>query len=153
MAKSRIGLPREVAPGIYWIGMCNEADAGGSMFHLHSSSFVITGETHTLLFDTSPSPHWTTIERHLDAVLRTRSLDWIVSSHPEPAHAGNLPHLLRKYPGARVLGEVRDYHLFFPEFEDRFVPGNAGLEIDLGGDYKYPLVGGLIQDPPRPTWG
>lgn len=145
--------PREIAPGIFWIGSCTATDTFGTMIHIHNSAYVIKGEAQSLLIDCGTVSQWSEIETHLDAVLGDRPLDWIAPTHPESPHGGSVGRLCRKYPNAKVVGDVRDYHLYFPEFVDRLESRPAGSLIDLGGGYRFVFLEAIIKDVPSTQWG
>src|SRR5680860_1207523 len=155
-------FPREIVDGVHWLGGCLVPEVGGHKFHNHISAYLIKGDEKTLFFDTGHPAHWQAVERDLDVALGGRPLDYIVPSHSEMPHSGNLPRLLDKYPTSLVHGEVRDYHLYYPGCEDRLVPGRPGDELDLGGRrfrllraimaarYEAPVPGAGA--PPRCAW-
>jgi flavorubredoxin len=144
-------LPREIAPDIHWIGRCVPIPLKDEVIHQHVSAFLVLGERETLLVDTGNALHWDEVQADLDAILGERPLDWLLPTHPELAHAGNLGRLLRRYEGARVLGDVRDYHLYFPDDIDRLVPMRAGEGVDLGGR-EIVLLDALVKDLPNSQW-
>ncbi len=152
-------LPREIAPNIVWMGACQELSSGlihidqaGDYWHSHGSIYLLKGSEHTLLVDTSSPNRWPVLEQQLDEVLGDRGLDFIAPTHPEPAHVGNLFRLLQRYPEARVIGDLRDYHLFFPRYADRFDTLPAGTRIPLGG-LEFELLPGPIKDLVSTQWG
>src|SRR5258708_17495960 len=60
-----VDLPREVAPGIHWIGDCFEISTPLGEMHSHVSAFLLIGSERTLLVDTGTPAHWQTIKRTL----------------------------------------------------------------------------------------
>jgi flavorubredoxin len=145
--------PREIAPDLYWIGGCLETDAfEGNLIHIHQNCLLVLGERETLLFETSHPVCWPTLTEQLDRVLGERPLNWIAPSHPEIAHAGNLGRLLRKYPNARAIGDIRDYHLYLPDLTDRFERRLPGDRIDLGGGNGLTILQAPILDAPNTIW-
>ena len=85
-------------------------------------------------------------------MLHGRSLDWIFPTHAEPPHSGNVGRLLAKFPQAKVIGDVRDYHLFFPGCENRLVPAAEGDKLDLGEGYALTFVEAFFKDLPGTLW-
>jgi hypothetical protein len=146
--------PREIAPGIWWLGGCNATDAfGGGLVHVHVSPYLIVGESSTLLVDAGLPAHWGQLAKRLDEVLGDRPLDWCVPTHYEVAHAGNLRRILERYPDLKVAGDIRDYHLMFPNLMDRFGAMSAGSKVDLGGGYEFVSLPAPIKDLPSTIWG
>jgi glyoxylase-like metal-dependent hydrolase (beta-lactamase superfamily II) len=147
-----VGLPREIAPGIFWLGDCFEITTIYGQLHSHVSCFLLVGTDRTLLVDTGTPVHWQKIRGQLDRVLGRRPLDVLVPTHPEPAHAGNLYRLLQTYPDSRLAGDLRDYHLAFPDLEGRMDPLPSGSRIDLGG-LDFHLLPAPIKDLTSTQWG
>lgn len=146
-------LPRAIAPNIHWMGACLARKVDGTELHSHASCYLIVGETKTLLVDTGRPNSWGEISRNLDEVLGERSIDYLFPTHPELPHSGNLGRLAEKYPDATIVGDTRDYHLFYPATEPRLEPKVPGDEIDLGGGYRFVVTEAVIRDLPNTQWG
>lgn len=151
MSAVRAHPAREIADGVHWIGGCFVAATPAGGVHYHVSTYLVIGEERTALVDTGDPAHWDEISRQLDGLLGERPLDVVVPTHPELPHAGNLPALAEKYPALEVHGEVRDYHLHYPQLASRLVSRPAGDRIDLGGR-ALELVPALILDLPNSLW-
>ncbi|WP_427017540.1 MBL fold metallo-hydrolase [Pseudarthrobacter sp. P1] len=134
------------------MGGCLSANAEGQEVHYHVSSYLVVGSERSLLVDTGDPAHLAIILAQLDAVLGDRPLDYVFPTHPEIPHAGNLPALLAKHPGAQVVGDVRDYQLHFPEYAGRFRAQPAGSSIDLG-DRLFRFLPAFIRDLENTLWG
>lgn len=147
------GLPRQLGSGIWWVGSCLESSAFDEPVHFHTSAYLVLGTDKTLLFDTGPSGAWDKIEADLAQVLKGRRLDYVVPSHPEIPHAGSLDRVLTKYPEAQVYGDLRDFHLYFPDYTDRMNHVPHGTELDLGGGYVFVILDAIIKDLPSTVWG
>jgi glyoxylase-like metal-dependent hydrolase (beta-lactamase superfamily II) len=143
---------RRVADGVFWLGGCLSAYSAGEEVHYHVSSYLVVGSEATLLVDTGDPAHALLVLAQLEDALGGRSLDYVFPTHPEIPHAGNLPALLARYPGARVVGDVRDYFLHFPEFDGRFDVRRPGESIDLG-DREFRFVPAYIRDLENTLWG
>jgi len=154
-------LPREMAPGLTWLGTCLEVlpriqgaylkNAGSSILHAHQSFYLVAGERATAIVDTGQPQHWPAIERQLEGALGGRALDYVFPTHPEYVHYGLLPYWLRKYPEARAIGDTRNFHLFHPDLVDRFDRVRPGDSIDLGGRSLL-VVDAIIHDIPNSLW-
>jgi flavorubredoxin len=146
-------FPREFAPGIHWLGWCQQTDAFyGRPVHIHTSAFLIMGAEKTIVYDTSLPVNWGALEGQLESVLGDRTVDWVMPSHAELPHCGNLGRLLRKYPNAVAVGDVRDYHLYFPEVAERSEIWDHGTQVDLGGGYKLTVLEAPIKDGHNTVW-
>ncbi|WP_415854674.1 MBL fold metallo-hydrolase [Sinomonas sp. G460-2] len=143
---------RNIAPGVFWLGGCLSAYSAGEEVHYHVSSYLVVGSRASILVDTGDPAHRELVLAQLDAALAGRTLDYVFPTHPEIPHAGNLPAILDRYPMARVVGDVRDYWLHYPEFDGRFDPRRAGDRIDLG-DREFRFVPAYIRDLENTLWG
>jgi flavorubredoxin len=144
-------LPRRLTPDIVWMGGCLELTEPTFTAHVHNACYLVLGERETILVDTGLIPNWDAVAAQLDDLLGDRPLDWIFPTHPELPHVGNLHRLLAKYPAARITGDMRDYHLFFSQYEDRLVQRAPGEELDLGGR-RLIFLEALIKDLPTTMW-
>jgi len=154
-------LPREIFPGLTWLGSCLEVlpriqaaylkDAGNRILHAHQSFFLVAGTQATAIVDTGQPQHWPALEKQLDEALAGRTLDYVFPTHPEFVHFGLLPYWLRKFPAARAVGDMRNFDLYFPDLADRFDTVRAGDSIDLGGRSLL-IVEAIIHDIPNSLW-
>lgn len=145
-------LPRRVTEGVYWLGGCLQTTLRATEIHAHVSTYLLLGERESLLVDTGHPKDWAAVSDALDAILDSRPLDYVFPTHPELPHAGNLVRLLKKYPEARVCGDVRDYHLYHPELIDRFEAWSVGDSVDLGG-LEFVVTPAIVRDLPNSQWG
>jgi flavorubredoxin len=151
---SDIGLPRELAPGIHWLSDCIKFDYNGKPVHAYSSAYLVAGKDASLLVDTGHPKDWAEICRQLDVchAKGVPTVKYIVPTHSEVPHAANLSLLLERYPDAMAYGDMRDYHLIFPEIVDRLVEMKAGDEIDLGTT-KFLFLEAVVKDLVTSLWG
>jgi flavorubredoxin len=150
-AESRPTLPREMFPGLFWLGTCLEVlprirqaylkDVSAEILHAHQSFYLVAGSDATAIIDTG----------QLEQALGGRSLDFVIPTHPEYVHFGLLPYWLRKYPNARALGDIRNFDLYFPDLVDRMESRRPGDVIDLG-DRSVVIVEAIIHDLPNSIW-
>jgi len=144
--------PREIANGIWWLPLCLRQVINGKPTHVHNAQYLIIGSEKTLLYDAGFPAQLPAIEAALDALLDGRELDFLVPSHPEVNHCSGTAPLLDKYPGAMVLGDIRDYALFWPNHADRLVHQPIGSLVDLGS-HKFRFVDAVLKDLPSTQWG
>ncbi|MFT4230238.1 MAG: hypothetical protein QM602_08120 [Microbacterium sp.] len=144
--------PREIAPGVWWITECLAVPVSGVMTHVHTSPYVVKGSEKALIWDTANPSQWTRVDKSLDDILGDRPIDYIIPSHPEVAHFGNTLQLLKKYPNAQIVGDVRDYGVYFPDHVDRLLRKAPGEALDLGS-HRFVFVEGLIKDLVNTQWG
>lgn len=144
-------LPRKITDGFIWTGGCLAFEYDGEDIHGHMCTYLLKGTERTLLVDGGHPAHWSSVERTLDEHLDGRPLDYVFPTHSEMPHAGNLERLLNKYPDLQVVGDVRDYHLFFPGITHRFLPKKAGESVDLGGR-EVQFLEAIWRDLPNSLW-
>ena len=98
-------LPRQITDGLVWTGGCLVFDYDGEDIHGHMCTYLIIGETHTLLVDGGHPAHWSAVERTLDEYLGGRPLDYVFPTHSEMPHAGSLERLITRNPlgGAGIV--------------------------------------------------
>lgn len=73
---------------------------------------------------------------NLDNALNGREVDYLVVSHMEPDHAGNIQKLLEKFPNAKIVGNAKTFNMM-PQFftlnvDDRRVVVKEGDKLSLG---------------------
>ncbi|MGE0233225.1 MAG: MBL fold metallo-hydrolase [Flavobacteriaceae bacterium] len=144
---------RDLGLGIHLLGGCFHASMYGREFHTHASAYLVEGENGSILVDTGHAKDGAAIE----AFIRSRvgdDLTYIFPTHEEYPHAGNLDQLMRAFPNAMTVGEVRNFHLYYPwhEKDARFRQMAPGEEIDLG-DRRFVVLPAVIHDLPASLWG
>ena len=145
-------LPRLLTPDVLWTGGCVELEIRGERVHSHFSNYVVRGSKTSILVDTGHPMHADQIERSLDGFLGDGQPGYIFTTHLEYPHCGLLPKWLAKYPAAQVVGDVRDYELYFPEHAGRFLQKNPGDLVDLG-DRSFVVVPAIWCDLKETLWG
>ena len=62
-------MPREIAPGVFWIGDCLAQRHKGKVYHGYNAAFLIAGETASCLVETGHPKDFPVIERHMISVI------------------------------------------------------------------------------------
>jgi flavorubredoxin len=145
-------FPRRIAPDTYWFSTCLPFTANGREVHNHNSCFLICGNDATLLVDTGLPFSWDELKEQLLTVLDGRPLDYVFATHPEAPHMGNTGPLLELFPRAKLIGDLRNYHFYFPTMTHRFAPKQVGDVIDLGGR-QLTMVPAVVHDLHNTLWG
>lgn len=148
-------LPREIVPGIFWLGQCLKVSHHGHPLHGYNSVYLLTGEHTSMLVEGGHAPDLPVIEGQLDGLLETRDippLRYLFTTHTEAPHSSGLGRLLDRYPDTIVCGDTLDLHLVFPQHVDRLHPMNPGDSLDLGGT-EFVAVEAVIRDMPYTRWG
>ncbi len=145
--------PRQLAEGVYWVTDCLAMEHDGETIHAYSSAYLVHGDDRSLVVDTGHPKDWPSIEAQLDRLQAAGvpPVEYLFPTHAEVPHAANLGRLLNKYPNAVAVGDIRDYHLFFPEFADRLRPMEEGARIELGGT-EFLLLDAVIKDLVTSLW-
>ena len=145
------GLPRLIAPDTWWFGWCLVVRDGDKYLHNHNNAYLMMGTQKTVLIDTVMPMGWPELQRDLHKVLGGRKLDYIFPTHPESPHMGNLEPLCAEYPDVKIIGDLRNYHLFMPHLAKHFQPMKAEESVDLGGR-RLVLKRAVIHDLPNTLW-
>ncbi|MGE2716803.1 MBL fold metallo-hydrolase [Mycolicibacterium litorale] len=148
-------LPREIAPGVHWLGDCMLWPGKDKLEHSYTAIFLVSGDDASLLVDTGHPKDWEVEKKQLDELLIGKGLaplKYVFPTHPEVTHGGNLGRLLERYPDAMAIGDMRDQHLIFPQHEDRFIRKKAGESVDLG-NREFVFVEAVFRDLLNTLWG
>src|SRR4029077_7250755 len=146
-------MPREIAPGVFWIGDCLAQRHKGKVYHGYNAAFLIAGANASVLVETGHPKDFPVIERHL-AELFARGvppLKYLFVTHQETPHCSGGRGLHTRTPETILCGDVSDYHLAFPQFEHRMRWMKEGDAIDLGGRSLMAVEPGIRHL--RTTWG
>jgi flavorubredoxin len=147
-------LPREIAPGVYWIGRCYEVPFEGRFTHAYNSGYLVIGERSSALVETGIPFDVRVMLDQLDELQQKRPFPdpiHVFVSHSEVAHAGGVGLLLDRFPDATAHGDVSDLHLVFPQFADRMHVADPGERFDLGGT-EIQVVEGVFRDLVHTRW-
>ena len=49
-------MPREIAPGVFWIGDCLAQRHKGKIYHGYNAAFLVAGDTASILVETGLAP-------------------------------------------------------------------------------------------------
>lgn len=147
-------LPREIAPGVHWLGECLEQHSQGKVYHAYNAAFLIVGSEASMLIETGHPKDFPAVERQMRAILESgcAPLKYLFLTHQETPHAGGLGRVLERYPGLTIHGDVSDYHLAFPQYVARLNAMEVGDAIDLG-DRQFIAVEPVIRDLRTSLWG
>ena len=114
-------MPREIAPGVFWIGDCLAQRHKNKIYHGYNAAFLIAGESASCLVETGHPKDFPVIERHINELFArgVAPLKYLFVTHQETPHCGGLGRILKTHPEAMLCGDVSDYHLAFPQYEHR----------------------------------
>lgn len=148
-----IPSPRELKPGIFWLGGCLEQEHFGRIYHSYNAAFLVVGETASLMVDTGHPKDFPLVEAQLNQLLATRPpLKHLFLTHEETPHSGGLGRVMKRFPELSIHGDVSDYHLAFPQHAAVMHHMQQGDRIDLGNRW-FQAVEPVIRDLRTTLWG
>ena len=143
---------RRITPCAYVLTGCFHMAMYGREFHTHAAAYLVVGRDASALIDTGHAKDGPRIEAFVRSVVGD-ALTYVLPTHEEYPHAGNLDALLSAFPAATAVGEVRNYHLYYPDHAGagRFRQMPPGTALDLG-DRTLTILPGIIHDLPATAW-
>ncbi|MGI9521933.1 MAG: MBL fold metallo-hydrolase [Hyphomicrobiaceae bacterium] len=148
-------LPRELSPGVFWLGDCLEQHSQGKVYHGYNSAFLLVGSRASMLIETGHPKDFPIIALQLQEVLADKAaapLKHLFLTHQETPHSGGLGRILEIYPEVTIHGDVADYHFAFPQYVERLRAMEVGDCIDLG-NREFMAVEPVIRDLRTSLWG
>jgi len=132
--------PREIKPGIYWVGAIDwDRRLFDALIPLPDgtsyNSYLIKGSDKTALIDTVDPTMQDELINHLSE-LGVKSIDYVVANHAEQDHSGAIPQVLERYHQAKVVATPRCKDMLIDLLmipEERFITVNDKETISLGG--------------------
>jgi len=153
MTISKKQMPRELAPGVFWLGDCLEQQANGKIYHTYNAAFLLIGESASMLIETGHPKDFPLINAQMETLLAGKApLKHLFVTHQETPHSGGLGRVLHRYPEVLVCGDICDYHLAFPRYAHRLREMRGGDKVDLGARV-FELVEPVIRDLRTTWWG
>jgi flavorubredoxin len=154
MTSSVYTLPRELAPGIFWLGDCFSVTYGGRDLHQYNSVYLVCGDDASLLVDAGFPKDIATIVEQMESLFARGAppLRYVFTTHTETPHASGVGRILERYPSVMSYGDTTDLHLAFPEYADRLHQLEPGDSLDLGGT-EFRIVEAVVRDHAYTRWG
>jgi flavorubredoxin len=150
-APTPISLPRDIAPGIFWLGICKQVPGG--TLHSYSSVYFVVGEQCSAIMDGGVTGEPDVILAQIATLdgLDFPEVKYVFPTHSEAGHAGGLGKFLRRFPSAVAHGDVSDLHLVFPDYAHRLEFADPGERFDLGGT-EIVVVEAVFRDLVHSRW-
>lgn len=147
-------MPREIAPGLFWMGECQEIAFRGRTLHSYNAVYLLVGDGRSILVDSGHPLGLHTTEGQIESLLEAGAPmpSHVFLTHTETPHAGGVGRLLDRFPELIACGDVTDLHLVFPQFADRLLPLNPGDSLDLG-DSEFRVLEAVLYDHITTRWG
>jgi flavorubredoxin len=148
-------LPREIAPGVFWLGDCLEQRARGRVYHTYNAAFLVCGSKASALIETGHPKDFPIMDQQMRQIMAQPGrapLRYLFLTHEETPHSGGLGRVLEAYPEVTAHGDMTDYHLAFPKFAGRMFWMQEGDALDLG-DRQIVAAEPVIRDLRTTFWG
>lgn len=147
-------LPRELAPGVFWLGDCLEQRYRGKVYHGYNAAYLVVGARAALLVETGHPKDFPTLDDQISRVLAEAGvpLRHLFTTHQETPHSGGLGRILARHPDVTVHADITDYHLAFPQYYERMHQLDLGQAVDLGGR-EFVAVEPVVRDMRTSLWG
>lgn len=128
---------RQIRPNIYWVGAIDwDRRLFDALVPLPDgtsyNSYLVKGSQKAALIDTVDPSMTGVLMAHLEDV---PVIDYVIANHAEQDHSGSIPHILAKYPDAKVVTTPKCRDLLMALLlvpEDRFITVNDGETLSLG---------------------
>ena len=129
--------PRKIKDKIYWMGYVDwDTRLFDSLIPLPDgtsyNAFLIKGSKKTVLIDTVESQFAGDLMTQLENVPK---LDYVVSLHAEQDHSGSIPHVLSRYPDAKLITSPKAKGMLMDLLripEETFITVSDGENLSLG---------------------
>src|SRR5262249_27241648 len=110
-------LPRELVDGVWWLSDCLLLPHDETVLHAYHSAYLLVGEDSSLIVDTGHPKDWAALRAQAEQVLATGAppVRYIFPTHAEVPPSASLGRWLTQFPDAVAVGDLRDYHLIFPQ--------------------------------------
>ncbi|CUR58483.1 conserved hypothetical protein [metagenome] len=130
-------LPREIVPGVHWLGACKGGRNvfEGQILHSYNSVYLVVGEDASAIIEGGHPSNFPEVEKQVDDLVAQGipPVKYLLPTHQEVPHSAGLGRMLQRFPEAIACGHVAEYHLVFPQYADRMVEMEIGESVDLGG--------------------
>lgn len=129
--------PRKIKDRIYWMGSVDwDRRLFDALIPLPDgtsyNAYLIEGSEKTVLIDTVDP---TMVDELLAQLENVPKLDYLISLHSEQDHSGSIPHVLSRYPDAKLICSSKAKNMLMdlmPIDEKTIVTVNDGETISLG---------------------
>ena len=137
----------EIQKNIYWIGV---NDRRTHIFENYwplpkgvaYNSYVIIDEK-VAVIDTVERSHMDEYLENLEAVLKGRTIDYLIINHMEPDHSGAIKTLLCHYPNLTIIGNGKTFPMLrnFYDVNIEMLEEKEGDSINLGKRTLHCFIG------------
>mgnify|MGYP002508789134 CR=1 FL=1 len=133
-------MKKHITDSVYYVGVDDKTiDLFESQYVVPNgvsyNSYVILDERIAVMDTVDPRAReqWFL---NLEEVLEGQAPDYLIVSHLEPDHAGNIENLAEKYPGMKLVGNAKTFAMlpqfFETDLNDRCITVKEGDTLSLG---------------------
>src|SRR5512137_1250407 len=128
---------RQIKTGIYWVGAIDwDRRLFDALIPLPDgtsyNAYLVQGSQKVALIDTVDPSMTHVLMAFLEDV---PAIDYVIANHAEQDHSGSIPHILAKYPNAKVVTTPKGKDMLAALLlvpEERFITVNDGETLSLG---------------------
>jgi flavorubredoxin len=128
---------RQIRPNIYWVGAIDwDRRLFDALIPLPDgtsyNAYLVQGSQKIALIDTVDPSMTGVLMSYLETI---PTIDYVIANHAEQDHSGSIPHVLAKYPDAKIVTTPKCRDLLMALLlvpEARFVTVNDGETLSLG---------------------
>jgi flavorubredoxin len=128
---------KQIKPNIYWVGAIDwDRRLFDALIPLPDgtsyNAYLVRGSQKVALLDTVDPTMTGVLMAYLETV---PVIDYVIANHAEQDHSGSIPHVLAKYPDAKIVTTPKCRDLLMALLlvpEARFVTVNDGETLSLG---------------------
>jgi flavorubredoxin len=128
---------RQIKPNVYWVGAIDwDRRLFEALIPLPDgtsyNAYLVRGSQKVALIDTVDPSMTDVLMAYLQDV---PVIDYVIANHAEQDHSGSIPHVLTKYPDAKVVTTPKGQDLLVALLlipEDRFITVSDGETLSLG---------------------
>ena len=129
--------PREIKPKVSWVGAVDwDRRLFDALIPLPDgtsyNAYLVEGSEKVALIDTVDPAMTEILMGHLEDV---PAIDYVIANHGEQDHSGSIPHVLARYPDARLVTTPKGKDVLMAMLqvpEDRFITVGDGETLSLG---------------------
>jgi flavorubredoxin len=128
---------RQIKTNVHWVGAVDwDRRLFDALIPLPDgtsyNAYLVQGSQQVALIDTVDPSMTHVLMAFLEDV---PAIDFVIANHAEQDHSGSIPHVLAKYPNAKVVATPKGKDILMALLhvpEDRFVTVNDGETLSLG---------------------
>ncbi|MDG6220729.1 MAG: FprA family A-type flavoprotein [Candidatus Thermoplasmatota archaeon] len=146
--------PEKIREGVYSVGVLHwDRRLFDALIPLPDgtsyNSYLVKGTKATALIDAVDPVLYQELLQNLE-LMGVEKLDYIIANHGEQDHSGAIPHVLERYPEAKVVTNAKCKamlmdHLLIPE--EKFIVKEDGETLDLGGKTLETIIAPWVHWP------